>query len=68
MKKTHNPDPQEFARQVLFHICGIHAEMQIVLHMMARERYADINACDQLYIQWMAEVAKIQAKLYQEAL
>ena len=68
MKKPTNPNPEEFGRQVLFHLCGIHAEMQVVLHMMARERYEDLNACDQLYQKWMTEVGKIQAKLYREAL
>lgn len=68
MKNTPNPDPQEFGRQVLFHLCGIHAEMQVVLHMMARERHEDINECDRLYLKWMEEVQKIQSKLYFEAL
>jgi hypothetical protein len=62
------PEPEEFAREVLYHLCGIHAEIQVILQMMARQKIKNISEADALYLKWMKSVGGIQKKLYDQSL
>jgi hypothetical protein len=67
MKKS-NPDPKEFAREVLQNICGLRAEMSVLLQMFARHIEPDIKKADAIYVDWMRRAGEVQKKLYLEAL
>ena len=62
------PNPEEFARQVLWPLCGVEAVSQVILQMFARHVESDVQKANELYLQWASEAGKIQRKLYVEAL
>jgi hypothetical protein len=62
------PNPEEFARQVLWPLCGVEAVSQVLLQMFARHVEPDVQKANVLYSQWALESGKIQHKLYVEAL
>jgi hypothetical protein len=63
-----NPDPQEFAREVLHHLCALRAETAILIQMLSRQIEPDITKANSLYRSWMKDAGKIQRDLYQKAL
>jgi hypothetical protein len=62
------PDPEEFARQMLWPLCGLQAESQVMLHMFARHIEPDVKKADAIYQDWALSAGKIQRRLYAEAL
>jgi len=68
MKINPPPDPNEFARKMLFYICGLESQLIIMMQMMARQCEPDIDKANQLFLVW-SEAALVQhKKLYEEAL
>jgi hypothetical protein len=66
MKNT--PDPEEFARQILWPLCGIQAESQVMLQMFARHIEPDVQKANAIYLEWALSAGATQRKLYAEAL
>lgn len=62
------PNPEEFARQVLWPLCGVEAVSQVILQMFARQVEPDVQKANALCLQWALDAGKIQRKLYAEAL
>jgi len=67
MTKKQKPDAEEFARKLLWHLCGLRAESRMVLHMLARHCEPDIKAADAICANWIAQASETQKKLYDEA-
>ncbi len=68
MRKSPNPDPQEFGRKVLWHLCGVRAEVRVMLHVLSRYIEPDIKKADELYVKWINQTVATQEKSYKEAL
>jgi hypothetical protein len=68
MKKPPKPDPNEFARQVLAHLCGLRAHMAISLQMLSRLIEPDVNKANEICRRWIEDSLEIQKKYYFEAL
>jgi hypothetical protein len=68
MKKSPTPDPEEFGRKVLWHLCGMRAEMRVMLQMFSRQIEPDIKKADELYVNWIKQTLATQKKFYDEAL
>jgi hypothetical protein len=68
MNKSTRPDPEEFGRQILWHLCGMRAEMRVMLHMFSRHIEPDIKKADKLYVSWIKQTLATQDKFYNEAL
>jgi hypothetical protein len=62
------PNPEEFGRKVLWHLCGVRAEMRVMLSMFARSIEQDIKKADEIYVGWITQALATQEKLYKEAL
>lgn len=62
------PNPEEFGREVLWHLCGARAEMRILLNMFARHVEPDISKADELYADWIKKAVETQQKFYDEGL
>ena len=62
-----NPDPEEFARKVLWHICGLRAEVRH-LHMRLAELFANESGHEVTEVQskWKKTCEKLQEELYLE--
>ena len=63
MKSNQRPDPEEFARKLLWHLSGMRAEMRVMLHMFARQIEPDIKKADEIYVKWIAQSVVTQKKL-----
>ncbi len=68
MKNKPTPDPEEFARKMLFHICSLQSQIITMMHMMARQCEPDIRKADQLFLYWNASAQKLHKNLYETAL
>jgi len=62
------PNPEEFARQILWPLCGLQAESQVMLQMFARHIEPDVQKANAIYLEWALTAGSIQRKLYAEAL
>lgn len=61
------PDAEEFSRILLWDLCGLRAEMRIMLQMFARSIEPDIKKADSIYAGWILQTVAMQKKLYKEA-
>lgn len=61
------PDAEEFSRIILWDLCGLRAEMRIVMSMFARSVEPDIAKADAIYARWIEQSVELQKKLYAEA-
>lgn len=66
--KSLNPDPQQFARTVLWQLCGLRAEMRVLLQTLSRQIEPDIQKADAIYAGWMEKTLATQTKFFKQAL
>lgn len=66
--KPPSPDAEEFGRKVLWHLCGMRAEMRVMLQMFSRQVEPDVTKADDLYVSWINQTLATQQKFYDEAL
>jgi hypothetical protein len=66
--KPRNPDPQEFGRKVLWNLCGMRAEMRILLQVFSKHITPDLKEADAIYAGWITQALATQRKFYDEAL
>ncbi len=62
------PDAEEFSRILLWNICGLRADLRLMLQMSARSIEPDVRKADELYLSWIRETIAIQTKFYEDAL
>ena len=64
MKSTPKPDAEEYARNMLWQICGLRAQVSIMMQMMTRQLTPDVRKANEIFSDWMKDAAKLQAKHY----
>ena len=66
--KQIKPDSEEFARKMLWHICGLRAEVSHI-HMRLAELFAKQSGDDVIEVQkrWKKTCQDLQKKLYLDA-
>lgn len=62
------PNPEEFGRQILWHLCGLRADLRVVMQMMSRQAEPDISKADEICRKWTEGALKIQRAHYEQAL
>ena len=67
MKTQSKPDPEEFARKVLWQLSGLRAESRIMLQMLSRQIEPEVPKADEIYREWIHEALRLQSRLYKEA-
>lgn len=64
-----NADPNEFARKVLWNLCGIRAEVRHLRSMLARQQAAESGIPEDAIMQkWNATTAEMQKQAYIDAM
>lgn len=62
-----SPNPEEFARKMLWHICGLRAEIRQIRGIIALQcEPDDRRKSDALLAGWTSDALKLQQKLYAE--
>jgi len=62
------PDAEEFSRILLSHVCGLRADLRVMMQMFARSIEPDSAEADKIYAKWIEQALETQKKLYEAAL